>query len=273
MAITINPNKTFIKQAIFSAVGTAVNLSELDKESLIREAIRIGASKVLGLVQNEVREEQIYKSYIENPPIPVKKNSGIIQSNDIYSQSTYRSEIIGKASSFTDIQKSRSSREAYIMRYNLSKNGLLQPQINRIIDKIRIQFIPLELDYDPSANWVTIPTVGRNNPFYHYTGGEDILKFTLDWNSNQKDRKDVIGKCRAIEALTRNDAYTNEPPTLILSFGDLFKGSKWVLTSAPYRLSLFDNQSGLLPVQAYQEITLRRVTDKNRSWSDILGDQ
>lgn len=271
MAIIVSAGQQLITQAIFSGVGTISNLGPMEKESLKKEAIKFGASKVLKLVQNEIRVKLIYAG--------ARKRSRNTRNDDIdltveeLSHKRYSDQLNNPGYRKQEVKRDPQSykpRIASLIRYDLKNLGSSKDVSE---NEIKFQCVPLEMDYEPSSNWVTIPTVGRNNPFYHYTGGEDILKFTLDWYSNNPDTSDVIEKCRFIEALTRNDGYDKEPPEVILVFGDLFKRSKWVVTAAPYKLSVFDNANGLLPKQAYQEITLRRSVKVNRKWSDILGVQ
>lgn len=133
----------------------------------------------------------------------------------------------------------------------------------RQIEKLRIQCVPLEINVNSESNWAIVPSIGRNNPFYHYTGGEDILQFTLDWYSVDNKQQDVIDKCRIIESWSKADGYVNSPPTIVLVYGDLYVREKWIITSAPYRLSLFNKELGMMPRQAYQELTLKRITDHN----------
>lgn len=148
-----------------------------------------------------------------------------------------------------------------------------------------LPFVPRELSYEPSSKFVGIATMGRNNPHYHFTGSEDTLQFDIDWFSSQNDRKDVINNCRWVEALTKADAYTEAPHRVKLVWGSqdlLFSDSIWLVTSAPYTLSDFvkayrDPTSGevirvgMLPQQAYQRVTLKRVTTNNLRSMDIIN--
>ena len=136
------------------------------------------------------------------------------------------------------------------------------------LEQLNLVAIPNEIEVSPEANWKVIPSIGRNNPFYNYTGGEDQIHFTIDWYSRFELRDDVIWNCRWVESLTRADAYRKEPDRVILLWGNLFKYTTWIVTDAPYRLSLFDKGSNMLPIQAYQEITLRKVTKENSSIND-----
>lgn len=135
-------------------------------------------------------------------------------------------------------------------------------------EKLRIQTVPLELSVVPESTWATIPSLGRNNPFYNYTGGEDTLEMTLDWYATLESRQDVIDKCRWVESLSKADGYLDEPPRILLIFGELFKYTTWIIDKAPYKLSLFDKSQGMLPRQAYQELSLKKVTDRNSGTLD-----
>jgi len=139
----------------------------------------------------------------------------------------------------------------------------LDDRFKQNTEKLRIQTVPLELGVKPESNWQVIPSIGRNNPFYHYTSGEDTLEFTLDWYSVVENRQDVIDKCRWVESLSKADAYIDPPPRVLLIFGDLFKYTTWIIESAPYTLSLFNKDKNMLPQQAYQTISLKKVTSAN----------
>lgn len=154
---------------------------------------------------------------------------------------------------------------------------------NRRYRELRIPFIPRELQMATESNFVGISSFGRNNPFYQYTGAEDTLTFEIDWIASNNNREDVITKCRWIEALTKGDGYNDVPHRVILMWGadnKLFKDYKWLVVSAPYRLTNFtrgyveDNKfrnTSLLPNRATQQITLKRITDTNLTSAQIIG--
>lgn len=131
------------------------------------------------------------------------------------------------------------------------------------LEKLPIQFVPQEMRWGPESNWVVIPSVGRNNPFYHYTGSEQTLTFQLDWNARVENRDDVIKSCRWVENLSLADGYDAEPPPVRIIFGTLFEEYTFIVQSAPWSMNLFDVQYGMLPRQAYQDITLKRITGLN----------
>lgn len=146
-----------------------------------------------------------------------------------------------------------------------------------------LPFVPEQLNYNPESNFVGIATMGRNNPHYHYTGSEDTLEFTIDWHSSYNHREDVIFNCRWLESLSKGDGFTDVPHRVQLVWGrdnKLFGSDIWLVTNAKYTLSQFvdsyrDNGSkvsvGLLPQQAIQQVTLKRITNRNRLTSEIIG--
>jgi len=151
---------------------------------------------------------------------------------------------------------------------------------------LTLPFVPRDLNYNADSNFVGIATMGRNNPHYHFTGSEDTLTFTIDWFSDQLDRKDVIFNCRWLESLTKSSGYKERPHRVMLAWGKdnlMFQNEIWIVTAAPYILSDFvdsyrtpgDRNTivsvGMLPQQAKQNITLKRVTKTNRHTIDIIG--
>lgn len=153
--------------------------------------------------------------------------------------------------------------------------------------KIIIQGMPSELDINPESSWATVKSMGRNNPFMFYTGGEDTISFDISWYSVQSDREDVINKCRLLESWTRADGYKSSPPTLYISWGnsELFKDDTFILSSAKYTLSNFQNAARttwsrnkntqqvdlkLLPNCAVQHLIFKKVTLDNTTHERII---
>lgn len=147
---------------------------------------------------------------------------------------------------------------------------------------IKFPFIPRELEYNSESHYATIRSPGRNNPIYQYTGAEDKLEFEVDWYADSWGRREVIENCRRIEALSKGDGYTRGPNRVKLVWGNsrlLFSNHIFIVLAAPYRLTRFNkghiNAQGnlesthMLPVQAYQQIVLGRVTSNNLSKVDI----
>ena len=155
----------------------------------------------------------------------------------------------------------------------------------RKTNSITLPFVPRELNYQPTSNFVGIASFGRNNPFYQFTGSEDSLTFEIDWFAKEVNREDVIAKCRWLEALTKGDGFDDIPHRVMLVWGSsnkLFQDDVWIVTAAPYNLSQFqrafrDRADGevkslyLLPQQAVQTVVLKKVTKDNLSSKRIIG--
>jgi hypothetical protein len=139
-------------------------------------------------------------------------------------------------------------------------------------ERIALQTVPNELAYSVNPNWVSLTPMGRNNPLYHYTGSEDSLSLTLDWYSEEENREDVIRKCKHIESWSKNDGYDNPPPRVKLLWGNSYLNqATWVISDCEYKLSNFHYSYNMLPQQAYQKLTLLRVTETNLNWSSIIS--
>lgn len=141
-------------------------------------------------------------------------------------------------------------------------------------DTLRLNTVPMELNYDPDPQWATIASIGRNAPFYHYTGSEDTLSFQIDWFSKEDHRKDVIYACRWLESLSKSNSYKEDPHRIMIMWGkanELFLKSLWIVHKASYKLSQFQRHRSMLPQQAYQEVVLKRVLVENSNTSDVFG--
>ena len=188
-----------------------------------------------------------------------------------------------------------------------SANTLTQKQLQNniiIINKytspptsIVIQNRPNELSVDPKSNWVAVKSMGRNNPFMMYTGGEDTISFDVSWfATDPENRGEVIYKCRLLESWSRANGYMASPPVLKISWGSsgLFDNDDFILESAQYSLTHFQDYSRpyridhtynegsrtqsyeenldlkLYPNCATQTLTFKRVSSINRTHVDII---
>lgn len=134
---------------------------------------------------------------------------------------------------------------------------------------LMFQSVPTELMYSSGITWVTIASAGRNNPLYQYTGAEDSIAFTLSWYAEEESRQDVLTKCKWLESLGKNDGYDNKPHRIKLVFGKLFSDAIWIVSSADYKISMFNRLKGMLPTLAMQEVILKRVMITNRTTNQI----
>ena len=151
---------------------------------------------------------------------------------------------------------------------------------------ITIQGMPNELEINPEPTWATVKSMGRNNPFYMYTGSEDTISFDISWFAVDKNREDVINKCRLLESWSKANGYNTSPPNLDILWGnsDIFSGQKFILYSAKYVLGNFQNsyRAGsrdkgevvdlkLYPNSAVQSLVFKRVTSGNLTHDEIIS--
>ena len=120
--------------------------------------------------------------------------------------------------------------------------------------------------------------MGRNNPHYHFTGGEDKLQFQISWYALETDREDAIKKAQTLRAWSRADGYKNRPPEIKFWLGDLYKDDSWILKSADYSTKLLMtpnygtkeiNPDKVCPVHIIQDIVLLKVTKNNQKTSQL----
>jgi len=150
-------------------------------------------------------------------------------------------------------------------------------------DRMELPFVPRELSINPNNSLVPVGSIGRNNPFYNYTGSEDTLEFTIDWYSMDDKRDLAIEGCKWLVAISKNDGYVSSPHRILIVWGDggwLFGEEEWLIEKAPYRLNNFSSgyintkkhfvNDHLLPLQAYQRVTLKKVTQSNLSHADLI---
>ena len=132
------------------------------------------------------------------------------------------------------------------------------PGAREVFKKVTLPVVPVEFDFNPDSNFVSLPSSGRNTPRYCYAGSEDTLTFSVDWflgnwqnitNKNDinvlvKAYEEIIEKARLLESMTKGDGYKSTPPIIQIVWGskkNLFKGDKWILTKAPYKATGFNN--------------------------------
>lgn len=138
------------------------------------------------------------------------------------------------------------------------------------LTKVELQFVPRELSFSPEAKLEAVLSPGRNNPFYHFSGAEDMLSFQIDWHAAEPSKEDVIRNCRWLESLTKADGYNGGQHPIKIVWGKLFsQDTLYLVKSAKFQVSLFDRVEGILPRQAYQDIVLVRLASYNRTINDV----
>lgn len=136
-------------------------------------------------------------------------------------------------------------------------------------EKVRVMFVPLLLEWESTSNLAPIATLGRNNPFYHYTGGEDKLSFELDWLATDKAKTAAINACNKLKSWSKNNSYKKPPPRIKLIFGTLFSNHIFLIADASYNMAMFQGTHRMLPAQCYQTIELVKITSYNETHKDI----
>ena len=151
--------------------------------------------------------------------------------------------------------------------------------------KLELQGLPMEVEFNPETTWSTVKSMGRNNPFYVYTGGEDTLSFEVTWYANDPNgREDVINKCKLLESWSKADSYTKSPPLIQILWGSsgIFSEDTYILHQAKYKLSNFQNahrskdrksiiDGKLLPNTAIQNLVFKKVTSDNQTSEQIIS--
>lgn len=177
-------------------------------------------------------------------------------------------------------------------------------------DIIILQNRPPELEHQPKSAWAAVKSMGRNTPFYHYTGGEIELHINTSWYLPGKPGDNipakwgggkfnpywVLNQCRKLEAWTMANGYVQAPPVLMIRWGssDLYKDFLWILKSATYKLKDFHDRTldidleydkegytrqvgktkyidqGLIPYSATQELIFQRISGINLWYNDIM---
>lgn len=155
---------------------------------------------------------------------------------------------------------------------------------------IQLQCRPDELQVTTQGTWAAVASMGRNNPFRMYTGGEDTIQFDICWYCNDpENRGEVVTKCRLLESWSKANGYLASPPVLQLLWGqsNIYKDDFFILESASYKLSHFQNMArrkvepnsgqeeylnlGLYPNHATQTLVFKRVSSVNRTWNNIVS--
>lgn len=187
--------------------------------------------------------------------------------------------------------KIKQSRHDSDTRYAASKhNQIIIVNTNTSpVTSIILQNRPTTIQVNNMSYWVSVKSMGRNNPFMMYTGGEDSIQLEVSWFVNDPDnRNEVLTKCRLLESWSKADGYSASPPTLKISWGkaNIFENDLFILESAPYQLSNFQSYTrsyatkadgsenytdiGLAPQCATQTLVFKRVTPNNRTHLDII---
>ena len=193
--------------------------------SIIGKAVGAVASVVTELEQGRIFTSPLNKLWRAKillnratSPMPKDEAKSSYKVNDALNQHYARASsysVAQKGSPWVTARKQVLSglgeKDRYIQGtdYTQSNRNILQDKTNKvnqinnqiqIINKhtspptiITIQNRPNELNGNPQSAWGSVKSMGRNNPFMMYTGGEDTISFDVSWYvSDPNNRKEVI---------------------------------------------------------------------------------
>lgn len=261
-----------------SAIATS-NLNKLWRAKILINRTKGAKNKAAIDLKEARRKASSYKSPVKTPPASPKSEAEIsaeiqkkiteASKNPISTQVTLKQDQLR----IWEIQRKEANNQIVI--YNMGGSKIVG---------ITLQTRPHELKVEPHSSWASVKSMGRNNPFMMYTGGEDTITLDISWYSNDKDRRDdVINKCRLLESWTRADGYSAPPPVLKIRWGssDLFARDTFILESAQYTLNNFQDavrknnkeitNLKLYPQYATQTLVFKRVSSYNRGRNNIVS--
>lgn len=136
------------------------------------------------------------------------------------------------------------------------------------VERLQIQYTPLEISYGRKANVANIAIVGRNEDLHHYVSGSTSMSLSLDFYAIEADKEDAKRKIKWLESMLYSDE--GRPPSrLKVVFGQLFRDEIWILTDLSVKYSVFEPASGFLPRYAVADLSFVRDTDFDLSSTKI----
>jgi hypothetical protein len=147
-----------------------------------------------------------------------------------------------------------------------------QPYILDLVtlEILYFQTIPQEIEVTPESQFLAVASAGRNLPLFQYTGAEDTIKFSLSWYANLAHKEDAWKKAKWLQAMGKNNGFSERVHPVRFVMGNLFRKSKFLVVSAPAKLSLFDRSKGMMPCLINQDIELKRISEANQLRSEML---
>lgn len=281
-----------LSQEAVSAVSTSsINKLWRAKILLNRSKGKAKAAKEMTLRKAE-RESTVYKSPVTNPPTDTKNSKTETLGSKLTSTSLDDPKAVNSQEdtrlkrNAVLIKSKKEESEARLSKRKEANNQIVVYNLGKKVTAITLQTRPNELKVNPASSWASVKSMGRNNPFMMYTGGEDTITLEVSWYSADKDhREDVLSKCRLLESWTRADGYSAPPPILKIRWGtsNIFSRDTFILESAQYTLNTFQDtirdpkdpksvkNLGLLPQYATQTLVFKRVSSFNRGRNQIVS--
>lgn len=127
---------------------------------------------------------------------------------------------------------------------------------SKTLQRLRLQVAPAEIKSVRKLIAPAILPIGANNPVYNPVGGNTDVTFDLYFYVDRENREDVIEKIRWIESLTYNNGSHTTYENVLILWGDLFRGRKFILKTVETTMSLFSPQNNNVPQMAKVRLTL-----------------
>lgn len=139
-----------------------------------------------------------------------------------------------------------------------------EPQTNRL----RVQYMPLQVQYSRTAKFDSVPVIGRNEDLSHYSGGATTMTMNLDFYSTDTDGTLAKASIKFLESLQYSGR--DRPPSRVqLIFGRLFENTLWLLTSMAVNYSVFEGGKNWLPRYATAQCTFKLDTETDLFSDDV----
>jgi hypothetical protein len=121
-----------------------------------------------------------------------------------------------------------------------TRQSLYIINLDNIEDRLEIQFVPKELINSRQSTPNAVQIISRNNPLHQFSGGEESLRFQLDFYSDNVKIEEVVNKCRWLKALTYMDG-ENPQPNIALVYGKLFTDvyNRWLVSNISIQMTRF----------------------------------
>ena len=239
----------------------------------IRKAIKeIRAGIIVGTAANIVAGELIKNRIDRDRPII----TGESEKNELE-----RTIAIGKPK-----QNDNNNPSIYNLARPKSRISIVDFDSDNL-ESIQLTWVPRTVSYKPESKLVSLVSVGRNNPFYHYGGSEDTVEFSIDWFfTDDYTRKEALKRARWLESMSKGNGYSPiHRVKVIWGESKLFENSLFLVADASYEMGnwvdwgmkkndkaiygLEFEKFGLLPQRISQNVILKRVTAYNLETEDI----
>lgn len=139
-----------------------------------------------------------------------------------------------------------------------------EPQLNRL----RLQYMPMQVQWQRSAKFDAIAIIGRNEDLHHYSGGQTQVSMSIDFYANDPDATNAKASINFLESL-QYSAQDRAPSRVQLIMGRMFEGTLWLLQSMSVTYSVFEPNKQWLPRYAVAQCTFIRDTERDLFSNDI----